>query len=163
MRSFIGAAIMMASLTLSGPARAQNTRIVLPNPKLIGCEPARCSQLWQEGGAVPHAVYPKQVLIDVFASDSRPRGILALYDKSVSMDDIKAAIDELYGKWALSGNGTLPVKLWRVEPEKFAIQLAVVDEADTRTALSRALAGLGPKHPPKQGMKQVIFLAIQPW
>jgi len=154
---------MIVGLMLSGPSRAQNAHVVLPNPRLIGCEPANCSQLWQEGGADPHAVYPKQVLIDVFGTDSRPRGVLALYDKSVSVDDIKTAIDARYGKWALSGNDTLPVKLWRVEPEKFAIQLAVVDEAGTKITLGQALAGPVPKHPPKDGLKQVIFLAIQPW
>ena len=59
----------------------------------------------------PHAIYPKQVPIDVFGSDPRPRGMRAFYDKSVAIDDIKAAIDEFYGKWALANNDKLPVKL----------------------------------------------------
>lgn len=44
------------------------------------------------------------------------------------MNDVKAAIDERYGKWANASNSTAPVKLWRVEPEKLAIQLAVNDD-----------------------------------
>jgi hypothetical protein len=67
------------------------------------------------------------------------QGVIATYDKSVSIDDIKMSIDERYGKWALVSNGTEPVKLWRVEPEKFAIQLAVHED----------------------GVKQVIYLPLR--
>jgi hypothetical protein len=61
-------------------------------------------------------------------------GFTAIYDKSISLGDVKAAIDERYGKWAFPKNddAAMPVKLWRVESEKFAIQLSVADKKDEK-------------------------------
>jgi hypothetical protein len=67
-------------------------------------------------------------------------GFTALYDKSVSIDQIKSAINKRYGKWALTIINTPQHNVWRVEHEKFAISLATKDD----------------------GMKQLIYLAFQP-
>ena len=74
-------------------------------------------------------------------------GMTALYDKSISFDDIKAAIDERYGKWALPGFENSAMKLWRVEPEKFAIQLSIADKKDEKINIAEA------------GTKQAIYIA----
>jgi len=67
---------------------------------------------------------------------------LAHYDKSVSMSDIKASIDGHYGKSTyVIDNETSPVKVWRVEPEKIAIQLSEEDN----------------------GMKELIYLSADAW
>jgi hypothetical protein len=55
---------------------------------------------------------------------------------------IKASVDDHYGKSTyVIDNETSPVKVWRAEPEKIAIQLAVKDD----------------------GMKQVIYLSANAW
>jgi hypothetical protein len=66
--------------------------------------------------------------------------MMVLYDKTIPADDIKAAIDERYGEWALPSNrdASVPVKLWRVEPEKFAIQLSVADKKDEKRNVAEA-------------------------
>lgn len=59
------------------------------------------------------------------ASHHRYEPKLPLRHDPVPLDNIKAAIDERYGKWAVPEFLNSPLKLWRVEPEKFAIQLSV--------------------------------------
>lgn len=166
---FFAATIFMTGLASSGRAKHENgTRIVLPNPKLLGCRSSSCFQLWQDNSAELDAIYPRQVTIDIFGDGSCPRGITALYEESVSTEDIKAALDQRFGKWAKADNATLPVKLWRVEPEKFAIQLAVTDDRTGEVAPEQARAqalgqafGYGERsNVAEGGMKQVIYLAF---
>jgi hypothetical protein len=75
---------------------------------------------------------------------------MARYDKSVSMDDLKAAIDGRFGKWAVAGFTTGSLMLWRVESENFAIQLS---DTDKRTAKLEQQ---------EVGTKTVIYIAFQP-
>jgi hypothetical protein len=70
----------------------------------------------------------------------------AWYDRSVSVDDLAAAIDEQYGKWTVPHFEKGPLRLWRVEPENFAIQLAVLDKRDEKRGVAES------------GTKQVILL-----
>jgi hypothetical protein len=163
------AAMVTTGVTSCGRAKHENaSRIVLPNPKLLGCRSSACLQLWQGNPPQANAIYPRQVTIDIFGNDRCPRGILALYEKSVSTDEIKAALDQRYGKWALADFATSPVKLWRVEPEKFAIQLAVTDDRTKEAkrneafafALSQVFEGSERSNVAEGGMKQVIYLAF---
>jgi hypothetical protein len=163
------AVIAMLGLTSWGRIGHENgSRIVLPNSKLLGCRSSGCFQLWQDNPAQADAIYPRQVVIDIFGNDRCPRGILALYEKSVSTDDIKAALDQRYGKWALAGFATSPVKLWRVEPEKFAIQLAITEDRTKEVtrdearafALSQAIEHTERSNVAEGGMKQIIYLAF---
>lgn len=167
MKAVIAIAILMIGLTSYGQLKPENGRhVVLPNPKLIGCRSSSCSQLREDNPAKTDAIYPRQMTVDFFDTDHCPLGVTALYEKSVSMDDLKAAIDERYGKWALASNDTAPAKLWRVEPEKFAIQLAVT-EAQKMTrdevrgeALAEAFDPRERSNVAEGGMKQVIYLAF---
>jgi hypothetical protein len=68
----------------------------------------------------------------------------ALNDKSLSLEDIKAAMDERYGKWAV----TQLVPVWRVEPEKFAIQLGISDKKGEKRNMGEV------------GTKEVIYIAF---
>jgi hypothetical protein len=72
----------------------------------------------------------------------------ALYDKSIPLDDIKAAIDKRYGKWAVPEFANSPLKLWRVEPEKFAITLSTADKKDEKRNIAEA------------GTKQALYIAF---
>jgi len=167
----VAVVVVMAMLGLTSWGRIGHenaSRIMLPNSKLLGCRSSACFQLWQDSPAKADAIYPRQVIIDIFGNDTYPRGILALYEKSVSVDDIKAAIDQRYGKWALADFATSPVKLWRVEPEKFAVQLAVTDDRTKEAtrdevrsfALSQAIEHTERSNVAKGGIKQVIYLAF---
>ena len=164
MNRFIAVSIFVMSLTFCGQVRRENGRqVILPNSKLIGCSSPGCSQLWLINPPDANAIYPKQVSIDL--RDSCPTGIVARYDKSVSIQEIKAAIDQRYGKWALAENDdtSVLVKLWRVEPEKFAIQLAVVDKDMEAMTLGQTLSQ-GPRQREKvkasEVIAQVIYLAF---
>ena|SRR5271156_1538130 len=129
---------ILAAITLAccvSIAATTNVHVVLPNPKLLGCQSVACSQLWLINDPVPDAKYPKQLRIDfsdgsptgrgslLGMPDGAPYGLTAFYDKSVTIEAVEASIDEHYAKWAY-GDPTPTGKLWRVEPEKFVIQLS---------------------------------------
>jgi hypothetical protein len=141
MKRFI-AMIFTIGLTLGGAPAKHPTgpNVVLPNSKLIGCKASDCSQLWQDIPTDAPAIYPHNINIDI--ENGAVLGIVAHYDKSVSVGDIKASIDDHYGKSTyVIDNETSPVKVWRVEPERIAIGLAEEDN----------------------GMKQVIYLSGNAW
>jgi hypothetical protein len=164
-------AILMAAMTTMSfaPHAAfepeSGGHIVLPNKKLMLCKSSSCSQLYSEGG--PHDIYPRQVRVDFFGSAGSEgclRGVSAVYEKSVPIDDLKAAIDQRYAKWAYANNP----KLWRVEPQKFAIQLGVTEDrtkgATHEQKRARALGqldGYGDRsNVAEAGMPEVIYIAF---
>jgi hypothetical protein len=119
--------------------------IVLPNPNLMRCSAA---ELWRGNGSGTEAVYPVNLIMDHFSKEGCPQGIIALYDRTISQNDVRTALDQLYGKWAVTVD-TRRLNVWRVEPEKFAIQLATIRDS------IKEQGGPGEK-----GMKQVIYLAF---
>lgn len=140
MKRFI-AVIFTIGLTLGGAAKPKSDRhVVLPNSKLIGCKALACSQIWQDTQTDVEPIYPHNINIDI--ENGAVLGIAAHYDKAVSMGDVKASIDDHYGKSTyVIDNEKSPVKVWRVEPEKIAIQLSEEDN----------------------GMKEVIYLSANAW
>jgi hypothetical protein len=155
MKTLIAPIILIVCLTAGGTNPPNIKHVVLPSSRLLRCQSASCSQLWQEDeGNKGTAIYPAKITIDRFGDDACPRGILALYDKSVSMDAVESAVNQRFGKWAYDTNASSNnIKLWRVEPEKFAIQLALWHEEET----------LSTKHKPakdKGGVPQLIFEAF---
>lgn len=121
MNRLVLAMVFAVSLMPSGTAQhSGREHIVLPNSKLIGCKASGCSQLWQDAPGDASAIYPHNLSIDI--EKDAILGIVAHYDKSASYDDIKAAIDDRYSKWIYIDTGS-QVKVWRVAPEKIAIQL----------------------------------------
>ena len=137
MKRLIAATVLMLGLANCQTAQEEkNKRLVLPNPKLLRCKSADCFQLWLETPTEPNAIFPKQLVIDM--KQNCLYGMTATYDKSVSLDDVKAAIDERYGKWELAQFANSPIKLWRVESEKFAIQLHVADKKDEKMKIAEA-------------------------
>ena len=148
--------------------QAARRHIVLANDKLIRCVASECSQLWQDVPAGVDAIYPRQVMIDVFGSKSCPRGIAVLYEKSVSTEEIESALNQQYGKWVLTDSAKAPVKVWRVEAAKFAIQLAVTNDRTKALsqdekfadALSRSLGHADRSNVAEAGLKSVIYMAF---
>lgn len=107
---------LLGSLCASAQAGEHTRKIVLPNPQLIHCHSAQCSQLWKQDSGDGGVVYPAQVFTDFV--NGEVVGLTAVYDKSISKAEIHKAINLLYEKWEhLDG-------LWRVEPERIVIQLS---------------------------------------
>jgi hypothetical protein len=128
-----------ASAQTGLPTGAHTPRhIVLPNPALVGCMTTNCTQVLPDKIADSDAIYPWQVLVDF--NSNKVIGLIAFYDQPTTMDDLQAAVDERYGKSALASFRTGPVRLWRVEPEKFVINVSVAGS----------------------GMVQLIYLTFDP-
>ena len=111
-----------------------------------------CSQLWQDKAPEANDIYPKAVKVELPDNTPCPLGVSAQYDKSVSLDDLKAAIDARYGKWAGLTNDTSPVKSWRVESERFSIQLRKITERDAALSDDKL----------EVGTKTVVYSSFQP-
>jgi hypothetical protein len=114
---------LLVSLCAGAQVGNSTRKIVLPNPQLIHCHSAECSQLWKQDSGDGGAVYPAQVLTDLV--NGEVVGLTAVYDKSVSTGELRAAINTLYGKWSVLGS---PTNLWRVEPEQLVAQLSDRDD-----------------------------------
>ena len=143
MKMLLAAVVVVLSLPILQAAQDGKPTIVLPNPKLLTCKGADCPGLWLKESE-HNAVFPMQLSIDT--EQGCVYGMTARYDKSLSIDDLAAAIDEQYAKWIVPHFEKGALRLWRVEPEKFAIQLAVMDKRDEKRGIAEA------------GTKQVIFL-----
>lgn len=138
------AALVLIFGSYCGFAEAQNqSACALPNPALLTCRAAGCSQLLPEQPQ-PGAIYPRQIMVDM--NEGCIYGLTATYDKSVPPALIKSAVDQRYKQWALDSQP--PLSLWRVEPQKFAIQLSVATKQDEK------------KHLAEAGTTQLIYLAI---
>jgi hypothetical protein len=164
------AGLMAVTATMAFAPRAtfnpeNGGHIVLPNGQLMSYKSSSCSQLYSDAG--PNDIYPRQVIVDFFGSngsESCLRGVEAVFEKSVSIDDLKAAIDQRYGKWAFADSP----KLWRVEPQKFVIQLGVTEDQTKgakrdpkRAQAFSQLFGHGERsNVAEAGMPQVIFIAF---
>jgi hypothetical protein len=117
---------LVASLCGGAQVGGSTRKIVLPSPQLIHCRSAECSQLWKQDSADGGTVYPAQVLTDFV--DGEVVGLTAIYDKSVSMQELRAAIDLPYARWraaALDGEG---ISMWKVDAEQMVIQLSDWDD-----------------------------------
>jgi hypothetical protein len=147
MKRVFAAVVLMLGLAYGQTAKEENrSRIVLPNASLLRCKSSDCYRMWLENPAETNAVFPKQVSIDM--NQSCLYGMTALYDKSIPLDDVKTAIDGRYGKWAVPESVNSPLRIWRVEPEKFAIQLSVASRQDEKLNIAEA------------GTKQAIYIAF---
>lgn len=96
-------------------------KVILPDPKVIRCGPSNCPSVLPDGKD-PRVVYPWQVSLDY--NNGSVIGLTALYDDPISLSDVRAAVNEHYGTFALKSNGKTLENLWRVEPEKLAISLS---------------------------------------
>jgi hypothetical protein len=120
----VAVACLLASLEAAAQRGDAARTIVLPNPQLIHCHSAECSQLWKQNSVNGRAVYPAQVRTDLV--NGEVVGLTAVYDKSVSATELRATINRFYEKWFLLHSDSISV--WRIESEQFAISIA--DAAD---------------------------------
>jgi len=125
-------AISCLLAALCAPAQAGMRRIVLPSPQLIDCHSAECSQLWKQDSGDGGAAYPAQILTDLV--NGHVVGLTAVYDKSVSASELRAAIEALYGKWTFHGVG---ISSWRVESQQFVVSIFDGDDGQTEISYLR--------------------------
>lgn len=85
---------LLASVSLVAQEKGRN--VILPSPQLIHCRPAECSRLWKEESSSGGSALPAQIRVDNVNGEIV--GLTAVYDKSVSTEEIRAAIDAVYGK-----------------------------------------------------------------
>lgn len=109
-------ACLLVSLCAVAQVGDSTRKIVLPNPQLIHCRSAECSQLWKQDSNDGGTVYPAQVLTDFV--NGEVVGLTAVYDKTVSAEELRAAVNALYPKSKLQA-----LEIWRVEPEQLAISV----------------------------------------
>lgn len=100
---------------------AGQSRVVLPNAELLTCHFGECAQMWSPVGARPGAVTPWRVTIERLGNDPCPNGIVALYDKNVSMEELMDAVTERYGSVYL--RGALAGGSWKVASKNLVIDL----------------------------------------
>jgi hypothetical protein len=101
--------------------------------------------LWSEA-IEQKAIFPKQLIVDM--DQGCIYGMTALYDKSVPLDQIRSAIDDLYRQWSVNDLGNSNLHIWRVDPQKFVVQLGVASKQDEKRNVAEA------------GTRQVIYLAF---
>ena len=116
-RVMVATGFLLAALCAAAQAGNTTRNVVLPSPQLIHCRAAECSQLWKKDSTDGGVVYPAQVLTDFVNGEIV--GLTAVYDKSVTTEEIRAAINALYSKWTMSGL----INTWRVEPEQLMISV----------------------------------------
>lgn len=110
------------------PQRAGQSRVILPNAELLHCRFGECAQMWSTAGAIPGAITPWHVTIERFGNDPCPNGIIALYDKNVSMEELVNAVTERYGSPVLKGD--MPGGIWKDASKTLVIDLfPVADES----------------------------------
>ena len=107
---------LLASLCAGAQAGGSTRKVVLPSPQLIHCRAAECSQLWKQDSSDGGIVYPAQVLTDFVNGEIV--GLTAVYDKSVTNEEIEAAVIALYG----TSTKVLP-NIWRIESEQLVISI----------------------------------------
>ena len=76
--------------------------------------------MWKQDSDDGDPVYPAQVLTDLVKGEVV--GLTAVYDKSVSTEHIRAAVNRIYGKRPPSFHSD-SMSTWRIEEEQFAISI----------------------------------------
>lgn len=152
---------------------AGQSRVVLPNAELLSCRFGECAQMWSPVGAKPGAITPWRVTIERLGNDPCPNGIVALYDKNVSMEELTDAVTERYGSVYLKG--ALPGGIWRNASKNLVINLFPLADESSPEAHPSADAMQGDpvtyflttdashdsvgRSVPRKELKELIFLS----
>lgn len=153
--------------------RAGQSRVVLPDAELLHCRFGECAQMWSAADAKSGAITPWRVTIERLGDVPCPNGIIALYDKNVSMEELVDAVTERHGSVYLKG--ALPGGIWKVASKNFVINLfPLADTSSQETHLSADAMRRDPvtsvfatdvfhdsigRSVPRKDLKQLIFLA----
>ena len=111
----IAVACLSVTLLRERTGRWQPTRGSVAKSTIDSLSFGSVFQLWNKNGGP--GTYPAQVLTDVV--NGEVVGLTAVYDKSVSVEELRSAIDKLYPNAAIHGLSDL----WRVESDQLVIRL----------------------------------------
>ena len=152
---------------------AGQSRVVLPDAELLHCRFGECAQMWSTVGAESGAKAPWRVTIERLGNDPCPNGIVALYDKNVSMEELMDAVAEQYGPVWLKG--TLSGGTWKVasknlmislvsladesSPEEHSPPAAVQSDPSTQFFTTDAFHDSVGRSVPRKELKELIFLS----
>lgn len=156
------------------PRGAGQSRVVLPNAELLHCRFGECAQMWSAADAKPGAITPWRVTIERLGNDPCPNGIVALYDKSVSLEELANVVTERYGAPLLKGDrggGTwkdagknLVVDLYPLadepSPEAQPVPDAMKGDPVTYFFTTDAFHNIVDRSVPRKELKELIFLAM---
>lgn len=157
-----------------GQSDAGQSRVVLPNAELLRCRFGECAQMWSPADAKPGAITRWRVTIERLGNDPCPNGIVALYDKNVSMEELVNAVAERYGAPVLKGD--MPGGTWKDASKNLVIDLyppadepspeaqpvpdAMKGDPVTYFFTSDAFHNLVDRSVPRRELKELIFLAM---
>jgi hypothetical protein len=141
---------MMRKAMYRPPTNDPPGKVILPDPNVIRCTPSNCPSVLPDGRD-PHVVYPWQVSLDY--NHGSVIGLTALYDDPTSIDDVRAAVNERYGKFALTSNGKILENNWRVESEQIAIGLSTNEYG----MVQLIYLSFDPKHPTSERVRKQIL------
>jgi hypothetical protein len=130
MKSILLGALLVTSICSmsSGQTKSQSTKhVILPNIKLVRCMTSDCFQLLQNEPPRPGDIYPEHIDV-AFLDRWCPFGLTARYNKAVSFDDLKDALEERYGKGTAKNWTDASVVVWEVESAHLVIQLDITDK-----------------------------------
>ncbi len=152
---------------------AGQSRVVLPNAELLNCRFGECAQMWSTVGAKPGAITPWRVTIERLGNDPCPNGIIALYDKNVSMEELVDAVTERYGSAVLKFDS--PGGIWKDASKNLVINLFPLADESSQEAHPSADAMQGDpvtyffttdafhdlvgRSVPRKELKELIFLS----
>jgi len=149
------------------------SRVVLPNAELLHCRFGECAQMWSTVGANPDAITPWRVTIERLGNDPCPNGIIALYDKNVSMEELVDAVTERYGSVYLKSAS--PGGIWKDASKNLVINLSsLADESSPEAHPSADALQVDPmayffttdafhdsvgRNVPRKELKELIYLS----
>lgn len=153
---------------------AGQSRVVLPNAELLNCHFGDCAQMWSTVGVKPGAITPWRVTIERLGNDPCPNGIVALYDKNVSMQELMDTVTEHYGSVSLRGasqGGTwnvagknLVISLFPLadesSPEEHPLPSATQTDPSTQFFTTDAFHDSVGRSVPRKELKELIFLSV---
>lgn len=153
---------------------AGQSRVVLPNAELLHCRLGECAQMWSTADAKPGAVTPWGVTIERLGNDPCPNGIVALYDKNASMEELTDAVTQRYGAPFLKGdrpggtwkdaNKNLVIDLYpladETSPEAQPVPDAMKGDPVTYFFTTDAFHNLVDRSVPRKELKELVFLAM---
>jgi hypothetical protein len=155
----------------AGEHPAEQGKVVLPNPELLHCRIGECAQMWSSVGAKPDDKAPWRVTIERLGNDPCPNGIIALYDKNVSTEELLGAVTEQYGSATV--RNALPGGIWKDDSKHLVISLLPLanesspqehPSADTTDGVTYFLTtdafhdSIG-RSVPREELKELIFLS----
>ena len=149
------------------------SNVVLPNAELLKCRFGECPQMSSTVGARPGANAPWRVTIERLGNDPCPNGIIALYDKNVSIEELIDAVTEQYGPVYQKGRA-LPGGIWKDASKNLVINLFPLADESSQEAHSPAGTRVDPatqffttdafhdsidRSVPREELKELIFLS----